>query len=154
MRTGCGFPRTYRINYRYAEARRLARTRSGADGRTHGREGIVNESIKARCVRGPGSRSPYAAVRLRTVAPNRFLFPIPTTPLYLEFRVGLVSTFRLLFLSLSRFAPNRRAACPSLPCNLNKCDRAISFPVVPYCWVINRTGIDVITRIAVSPSGY
>lgn len=42
MRTGCGFPRTYRINYRYAEARRLARTWSGADGR----EGIVNESIK------------------------------------------------------------------------------------------------------------
>lgn len=42
-RTGCGFPRTYRINYRYAETRRLRR--SEADG-PDGQEGIVNESIK------------------------------------------------------------------------------------------------------------
>lgn len=71
MRTGCGFPRTYRINYRYAEARGLARTWSGADDR----EGIVNESIKRGVLRGPGSRSPYA-VRLRIVALDRFLSEI------------------------------------------------------------------------------
>lgn len=43
------------------------------------------------------------------------------TPLYLEFRVGLVSTFRPPL----RSTPCR-AACPSLPCNLNKRDGAIS----------------------------
>lgn len=42
-------------------------------------------------------------MRLRTVAPDRFLSPILTTPLYLEFRVGLVSTFR----PLPRLAPLR-----------------------------------------------
>lgn len=58
-------------------------------------------------------------MRLRTVALDRFLSD-STTPLHLEFRVGLVSTFR----PLPRLVP--QTACPSLPCNLNKRGGAIS----------------------------
>lgn len=70
-RTGCGFPRTYRINYRYAEARSRSRARERA-GRA---KGIANESIKRRVGQDRVCRTTHR--RSRSFSPAAAVFGIP-----------------------------------------------------------------------------
>jgi len=106
MRTGCGFSHAYWINYHYAEAR-IDSPGRGAK-RTRGNSKWID---KMRCMRRPGSCTPYLyrlhrrsrsfSLRFYNPAvfgiPRRTGFHVPSTP-------------------------SSRTVCLSLPCNLNKRD--------------------------------